>query len=297
MIITNITGIGDPQIILFEDTYYCYATSHPAGFLVWSSKDLVNWREPKLAFDASNHWGDACYWAPEVVYHNGNFVMHYSARWNQPDTLRLGVAVSDHPEGPFMDVLGGPMFDPGYSVIDGSVLRWQGKNYLYYSKDCSTNFVNGHPTSQVYVVALDETLTKPVGEHKLMTTPEFPWELLSAPEHPLWNEGPNVMEWNGKLVMNYSANHYASNEYAICIAQSDHPEGPWEKYDCANPVLSCRQELFGAGHNAFFYDREGVLRTAFHVQTDPENPSGDRRVCIGTVVFKEKDGVIYQEII
>jgi len=115
--------------------------------------------------------GDGCFWAPEVVFHNGSFIMHYSARWGKPDTLRMGVAVSSH------------------------------------------------------------------------------------------------------------------------------PEGPWIKHDCANPVLSCHEDLFGAGHNAFFYDKEGVLRTAFHVQTDPAHPSGDRRVCIGTVVFKEADGVVYQEII
>jgi len=296
MIVTNITKIGDPQIILYEDTYYCYATSHPAGFLVWSSKDLVNWSEPKLALDASNHWGNGCFWAPEVIYHEGKFVMHYSARWKETGNLRLGVAISDHPEGPFTDIVDGPMFDLGYSTIDGSVLRWHGKNYFYYSRDCSMNIVDGHRTSQVYMVELDETLSKTVGEHKLMTTPVFPWERKDMDKHPLWNEGPNVVEWNGKLIMNYSANFYGSNEYAICIAQSDHPEGPWIKHDCANPVLSCREDLFGAGHNAFFYDKEGNLMTALHVQTDPEHPSGNRRVCIGKVTFREENGIVYQEI-
>ena len=128
MIITNITGIGDPQILLYEDTYYCYATSWHDGFAVWSSKDLIHWSKPKLALDASVHWGNGCFWAPEVVFHNGSFIMHYSARWGKPDTLRMGVAVSSHPEGPFADVTGQPMFDPGHSVIDGSILRWQGRN-------------------------------------------------------------------------------------------------------------------------------------------------------------------------
>ena len=297
MIVTNITKIGDPQILLHEDTYYCYATSHSRGFLVWSSKDLIHWGEPKLCLDAGeNHWGDSHFWAPEVVFHNGKFVMHYSARSRAAQSLRLGVAVSDSPEGPFIDVHGGPMFDLGYATIDGSVLRHQGRNYFYYSRDCSQNIVNGHRTSQIYCVELDETLTRAIGEHKLMTTPTFPWEMRDMDRHPLWNEGPNVIEWNGKFVMNYSANFFGSNEYSICIAQADSPKGPWIKHDCANPVLCCRENLFGAGHNAFFTSKEGQLMTALHVQTDPEHPSGNRRVCIGRVTLWEENGVIHQNI-
>lgn len=297
MIVTKITKIGDPQIILHEDTYYCYATSHSRGYLVWSSKDLIHWSEPRLCLEADeNHWGIGSFWAPEVVYHDGKFVMHYSARWRQTNTLRIGVAVSDSPEGPFIDVYNHPMLDPGYTVIDGSILKYKGKNYLYFSRDCSANIVDGHKTSQIYCVELDETLTKVTGEPKLMTTPVFPWERRDMDKHPLWNEGPNVIEWNGKLIMNYSANFYGSNEYSICIAQADDPEGPWIKHDCANPVLCCRENLFGAGHNAFFTAKDGQLMTALHVQTDPEHPSGDRRVCIGKVTFREENGVIFQDI-
>ena len=105
MIITDITRIGDPQILLYEGKYYCYATSHPKGFMVWVSDDLVNWSEPTLCFDAENHWGGNSYWAPEVVYHKGKFVMHYTARIPEKnDTLYLGVAVADSPMGPFYDV-------------------------------------------------------------------------------------------------------------------------------------------------------------------------------------------------
>ena len=112
----------------------------------------------------------------------------------------------------------------------------------------------------------------------------------------LWNEGPCVIEHGGKLVMNYSANFYASNEYSICIATADDPMGPWTKSDDANPVLCSREGLFGAGHNAFFHAKDGTLMTSFHVQTNPEKPSGDRRTVIGKVTLEERDGVIRQMI-
>jgi hypothetical protein len=71
--------------------------------------------------------------------------------------------------------------------------------------------------------------------------------------------------------------------------------GPFVK-SVNNPVLSCRADLFGSGHNAFFTTKEGELYTSFHIQTNPAQPSGDRRTVIGKVTFGERDGEIYQTI-
>lgn len=297
MIITDITKIGDPQILLYEGTYYCYATSRAKGFNVWYSDDLVHWSEGQQCFNTEeNCWGACKFWAPEVVYHGGRFIMHYSAETADTKTLHLGVAVSDSPMGPFTDVWGKPFFDLGYATIDGSVLISEEGNWFYYSRDCSQNIIDGVKVSQLYCVQLDETLTRTVGEHTLITTPEYDWEKKSLSMNHLWNEGPTVIRLGDRYVMNYSANCYATNHYAICIATAPHPAGPWTKDPASNPVLSCRADLFGAGHNAFFTAKDGRLMTAFHVQTNPEKPGGNRRTCIGEVRFTEENGVLKQEI-
>ena len=304
MIFTNITNIGDPQILLHQDKYYCYATFNDGkseGFYVWVSDDLKSWSEPTLAFRAIDAWGETKFWAPEVVYHQGKFVMHYTAKSRELNSLRLGVAVADSPLGPFHDVHGKPMFDLGYATIDGSVLRCEEGNFFYYSRDCSENPIGDIKVSQTYCVRLNDDLTEAVGEHMLMTTPteEFEKKSLSVTKFDmlrLWNEGPCVIKRGDTYIMNYSANYYASNDYAICLATAKHPLGPWIKV-ANNPVLSRRSDLFGAGHNAFFLDREGVLRTSFHVQTNPEKPSGDRRTVIGTVEFSEENGQLLQRIL
>ncbi len=303
MNITNITKIGDPQILLYEGKYYCYATNcnhFSEGFHVWVSEDMENWSDPIFCFHAIESWGKSHFWAPEVVYHNGKFIMHYTAKSRELDSLRIGVAVSDSPTGPFHDLFGRPMFDLGYATIDGSVLRCEEGNFLYYSRDCCENLVDGINTSQLYCVRLNDDLTEPVGEHVLISTPTEPFELksLTMPNKPKphrWNEGPCVTRWGDKYVLNYSANYYATNDYAICVSTADHPMGPWKK-SVNNPALSCRSDLFGAGHNAFFTTKEGELYTAFHIQTDPQNPSGDRRTVIGKVSFSEKNGDIFQTI-
>lgn len=303
MIITNITNIGDPQILLYEGKYYCYATHNDGkseGFYVWVSEDLAHWSEPKMAFRAIDYWGETKFWAPEVVYHNGKFVMHYTAKSRELQSLRMGVAVSDSPMGPFQDVHGKPLFDLGYATIDGSVLRCEEGNFFYYSRDCSENIIDGVKISQIYCVRLNEDLTETIGEHVLVSTPteEFEKKSLADPfklPH-LWNEGPCVIKRGGEYIMNYSANYYATNHYAICLSTAKSPFGPWKKAG-SNPVLSCRSDLFGAGHNAFFTDRDGKLRTSFHIQTDPAHPSGDRTTVIGTVEFSEKDGELVENIL
>jgi GH43 family beta-xylosidase len=177
------------------------------------------------------------------------------------------------------------------------VLITDDEAYLYYSRDCSENIVDGIHTSQIYCIRLDKTLTNAVGVPILISSPDKPYELKSMSlEKPcLWNEGPTVIKCGKHYYMNYSANCYATNEYAICLSVADSPMGPFKK-SVNNPVLSCRSDLFGAGHNAFFEGKDGGLYTSFHIQTDPEHPSGDRRTVIGRVSFSEKNGEIFQTI-
>lgn len=71
--------------------------------------------------------------------------MFYSAHWkeNPNDELenyRIGIATSTHPTGPFIDLTGRPLFDPGYPIIDGNVyFAEDGRLYLYYSRCCYKN--------------------------------------------------------------------------------------------------------------------------------------------------------------
>ena len=149
LIRTNVTDIGDPFIVTAENAYYMYATSFVMdGFKVWKSRDMEEWEDLGACLDLSDSWTEQDYWAPEVIFHNGKYIMHYTARRKSDHSLRIGVAVSDSPEGPFTDVHNGPMFDFGYAAIDGHVfIDDDGQAYLYFSKDCSENYVT--PTLRV----------------------------------------------------------------------------------------------------------------------------------------------------
>jgi beta-xylosidase len=284
----GISNIGDPFILFFNGTYYMYATSFIDGFNVWTSLDLITWSEPSIAYQmGARSFGNADYWAPEVVYHHGQFIMHYSSRHKEHGSLRIGVAISDHPLGPFIDVYDQqPMFDLGYAVIDGHVLKDDDQYYLYYSRDCSEYIFEGRHESHIYVVTLDETLTKITSEPTLITYPQQSWETITGDWR--WNEGPFVIKVDDLYYLMFSSGFYASQTYALGYATSRSPLGPFVKAQ-ENPILKTTLPILsGPGHNAVFYSHDHQLLTAYHGHTYIDQPSSNRQLFIDRLIIDDK---------
>ena len=101
----GVTDIGDPFVLkVAPDEYYMYCTSAPTtGYYCWKSSDLVHWGDKKMCYVRKpDSWCTDCFWAPEVVARDGKYYMYYTAK-NRNDSLRIGLAVSDAPDGPFED--------------------------------------------------------------------------------------------------------------------------------------------------------------------------------------------------
>ena len=282
----GIINIGDPYVIKHEGRYYLYATSFVDGFLCWQSNDLMHWDTPVQVYKkGEKSFGYTDFWAPEVIFQNGKFIMHYSARWVKNDSLRIGVATSDSPLGPFIDVFDQqPMFDYGYAVIDGHVfIDDDGTRYFYYDKDCSENIINGNHESHIYVTTLDHTFTRIVEDSKVVIKPEQPWEIQTGTWR--WNEGAFVIKHQQRYYLMYSAGFYASKNYAIGYAVADHPRGLFVK-SLQNPVLSfIENKVSGPGHNSVIEGPDGKLYCVYHVHTDYEKPSENRQVFIDELSF------------
>lgn len=294
----NIELIADPFVIQGEDgTYYAYGTSdkiQAAGYLVWKSKDLINWEGAGLAYmTKAGGWANRDYWAPEVVYRNGKYYMYYTARDKETKNLGIGVAVSDKPEGPFQDITSRPIIGEEYAAIDANVLIEDDRIYMYYVKDCSTNVINGKNTSQIYVVELNDDMVTLKSEPILLLTPEQPWELESG--NWVWNEGPTILKENNKYYLMYSSSPYFDKMYSVGYAVSDSPKGPFEKYE-NNPILASEREwdhVSGSGHNSVIKSIDGKeIYTVYHTHMDPEQGGSRRTINIDKLGFND-DGTMY----
>ncbi|WP_127819290.1 family 43 glycosylhydrolase [Microbacterium sp. CPCC 204701] len=105
---------ADPNIAVFGDTYYLYATTDGyAGwggkdFYVWSSKNLVDWErstEPFLTLDGSNGdvpWATGNAWAPTIIERDGKYYFYFSGHNAALNRKTIGVAVGETPVGPFV---------------------------------------------------------------------------------------------------------------------------------------------------------------------------------------------------
>jgi len=128
--------IADPFVLKYDGLYYLYGTtSADKGFKYWTSKNLVDWESKGFAFQRNvSSWGQSNFWALEVIYYKNKFYMIYSSEGETKldKGLRLCLAVSDLPSGPFSDLYA-PLFDFGFSCIDGHLFIDEDDTpYLYY---------------------------------------------------------------------------------------------------------------------------------------------------------------------
>ncbi|MCG8528585.1 MAG: family 43 glycosylhydrolase [Opitutales bacterium] len=102
---------------------------------IFSSEDGVNWKDHGVIFAAEDSgWGKNNAWAPDITEKDGKFYLYYYFRNSGPDG-GVGVAVADHPEGPYKEAIGERLLkghDPAiFNDDDGqSYLFIQDKAYI-----------------------------------------------------------------------------------------------------------------------------------------------------------------------
>lgn len=138
------TPAADP-FVLYDDAtgyYYAYSTDGAnKGYFygVYRSPDLAVWEKAAdgaIKSDEKNRWGKTWFWAPEVYYNSdtGKYFMFYAAMMKDDqvaanfeyadfaEACKVGVAVSDRPEGPFESIADHPIeyypYDPEYHDVN-----------------------------------------------------------------------------------------------------------------------------------------------------------------------------------
>lgn len=317
---------GDPFVMSASDgKYYMYGTGGVEnGFGAYSSANLIDWQYEGAVYtaDSANSWTLKNYWAPEVYEIDSKYYMFFSADWkvnptNELENFRIGVAVSEKPTGPFIEVSDKPLFDPGYPIIDANILRYDGKTYMYYSRCCYKHPVDSEVSewarkqkmfdeveeSWVYGVEISNDFTTVIGEPVLLLQPPFKmddaqteWEsrsVTSGEVNRRWTEGSFAFVHDNKIYMMYSANYFGGKNYAVGYATAEHPLGPFTKAS-NNPVLEKNIEkgglVTGTGHNSVVWSKDNdKMYCVYHGRTEK---TGDERVVFIDEMFIDENGIL-----
>jgi arabinoxylan arabinofuranohydrolase len=226
---------ADPAPMVYKDTVFLY-TGHDEDKSTWftmndwhiySTTDMVNWTDRGTGLSLKNFdWAVKDAWAGQCIPRNGKFY------WYVPINAKglgmsIGVAVSDHPTGPFKDVLGKPMVSGGWGYIDPSVfIDDDGQAYLYW----------GNP--QLYYVKLNKDMTsydQTLGIVKVpLTDQAFKLRIHNAKNTFRWAQSIDGLQSHsikntadGKYYWFVSALDKATHQKVIAVAVSDKANGPF----------------------------------------------------------------------
>jgi len=281
--------MGDPFMYKYNNRYYLTGTYGSAneGFPCYISDDMIHWKFNGMLWQKNeNSWASEAFWAPEVKFYNNKFYLTYSGLSKEKKELRIALAVSDNPEGPFKD-LHAPWFDFGFGAIDGDIFVDGDQPYLYFSMN---GFKDGYSFGIIYGVKLAKDLSAPVGDTVKLLEASQPWERVNW-EHNRCNEGPFVFKYNDTYYMTYSGNHTFEQNYGIGYATASSPLGPWTKAD-ENPIAAkdTIQHISGIGHNSLLPTKhENKKLIIYHTHENPKQPENQRRNAnIGLIKIDKK---------
>ena len=203
---------ADPSARVFDDTLYVYP-SHDTDTATWfnmhdwhvySTTNMKKWKDHGVIFSLKDtKWAKKLAWAPDCVKKNGKYYFYYPT-----DQKHIGVAVSDHPTGPFHDPLGHPLIsiDSEGVVCDRDFID----PCVLIDDDGSVYLFVGQNT--VNVIKLNEDMISYDGKVHIIEDMDNFFEAA-------W-----VHKYNGKYYLSYSG----KTAHKILYAMSDNVYGPYE---------------------------------------------------------------------
>lgn len=275
---------ADPHAMFIGDELWVFPTGGPGGsweadrFGAFSSKDLKTWtprgemiRRDQIGWIKDDGAPEHFLWAPGVASANGKYYLYFSVGPQIPTPSRIGVAVADKPEGPYVDsgkplVTGVLVKDgKGFEAIDPMVYTdpKSGKSYLY---------AGGSAGSTLRVWELNPDMVTIAREVPVAQPPHF-------------TEGAFMHERNGTYYLSYSFGKWNGPSYSVHYATARSPVGPWTY---RGRILTGDQKHQGPGHHSFVKAPNGEWLIVYHrwERGPGEGPyKGERQIAVDRIKY------------
>ena len=269
---------ADPYIYRHTDGYYYFTASVPEYNRIElrrartiaelaTEKAVDIWHKP-----ASGPYSELL-WAPELHYNHGAWYVYFAAAPSRKIKNKLFQHrmyavrnVNPNPLEGEWEFMG--RIDTGIDSFCLDATTFTHKDQLYYLWAQKDEAIEGN--SNLYIAPM-ATPWQLGGQPVMLSKPEFDWETRG-----FWvNEGPSVIQRNGKIFISYSASATDEN-YAMGLLWADAAAdlldpASWTKLQ--QPVLSTCYEhgVYGPGHNSFTVGEDGQsVMLVYHARTYTE---------------------------
>jgi xylan 1,4-beta-xylosidase len=268
----------DPSIIRDGEDYYIVHSSfnYYPGLLIWTSKDLINWKPVTHAIKKSV----GSVWAPDLVKYNNKFYIYF------PANNTNYVVWADSINGPWSDPVDLKIgsIDPGHFVDE------KGNRFIYFSDGSYVPLSkDGLSVSGKATHAYDG------------------WKIPSE-----WSiecfclEGPKVIKKGEYYYLTVAEGGTAgpATSHMVISARSKSPFGPWENAP-NNPIIRTNdssEKWWSKGHASIIDDVKGNWWMVFHGY-EKDNYNMGRQTLLQPIEwtadgwFKMKEGVKTEDVI
>ncbi|WP_276484123.1 family 43 glycosylhydrolase [Paraflavitalea pollutisoli] len=267
---------ADPSVIKVGDTYYATGTSSEWAphFPLFTSKDLVNWKQVGYVFNKTPEWASASFWAPELYYHNNTFYVYYVARRKSDNQSFIAVATTKDPLKGFTDH--GIIIEHGKEAIDAYILNDKGTLYM---------------TFKAY--GLDK---RPIEILGCKLTPDGlkrdgDYFTLLRDDDRKGMEGQVHLKWNNHYYLFYSAGGCCGVgcSYNVRVARAEKIEGPYTNFE-GNPILTQNDTWKCPGHGTFVQTAPDTWYYLYHAFSQKDNVFTGRQGMLDVLKWKEYTG-------
>ncbi|KAI0890149.1 carbohydrate-binding module family 66 protein [Annulohypoxylon maeteangense] len=279
---------ADPDTEIYDDLFWVYPTSsygydEQTYLDAFSSSDLINWTKyPNVLTTDNVTWATRALWAPAPIFRDGKYYLYFAAndiQEGEPEEGKIGgigVAVSDKPEGPYVDAIGKPLigeYHNGAQPIDQDVFidDVDGQAYIYYGGHSHANVAKLNQ-DMISIGTFDD------GTQFKEITPDN------------YVEGSQMLKRNGTYYLMWSEGDWTGPDYSVSYAMSNSPIGPFNKI--AKILQQDEAVAKSSGHNGVInVPNTDIWYIVYHRRSLSET-DGNHRVLAYDRMYFNKDGTI-----
>lgn len=282
---------SDPAPIVVGDTLYLF-TGHDECFedsvgyegkygynltnwLLFSTTDMQTWTDHGVIMaptDFSYGIGEA--WASQAIEKDGKYYFYASFQGGEPYSGKVvGVAVADHPTGPYKDALGKPLIED--KMTDNGARGWWNDidPTVLIDREGTPWLCWGNGTC--FLAKLNQDMISLA-------------DTIMTVDLPKYIEGPWLLEQGGHYYIIYVS--MGAGQETVSYAMADQMTGPWtpmgEITGMAENSFTIHPGICNFKGEWYFFYHNGTLELDGH-----HGNSGRRSVCVEKMHFNE-DGTI-----